>query len=82
MTWVFFLAKNLKALDHFKRNIYFIKKQTRHKFQTLNTKNGEEFMEFNNFLALSNIKYQMTILYTPQQNGVVECENCMVKEMA
>ena len=82
MCWVFFLSKKSEALSHFERWIAFIEKQTRHKVQTLRTKNGGEFVAFQDFLASSGIEHQTTIPYSPQQNGVAERKNCTVKEMA
>lgn len=46
--------------------------------------NGGEFTsnEFNSYCEEHRIRKELTTLYTPEQNGVVECKNKTVVEMA
>lgn len=60
-----------------------IKIQTRLKIRTLRTNNGGEYtsQDFNNFCTKTCIFHQLTIPYSPQQNGESERKNITVMEM-
>lgn len=50
----------------------------------LRTDNGKEYVssELSNFLRKEGIQHQLTVTYTPQQNGVAERKNRSLTEMA
>ena len=49
----------------------------------LRTDRGGEFIsaEFSDFCGQHGVKRQLTTAYTPQQNGIVECKNCIVMNL-
>lgn len=57
---------------------------TSRKIQTLRSDNGVEYVnnDFKNFLNDYGIRYQITICYTPEQNGVGKRVNRTIAEKA
>ena len=84
MTWVYFLRYKSEAFEYFKRFKAMTELQCGHKIKHLRSDRGGEFMssEFNDFCNVSGIQRQLTMSYTPQQNGVSERKNRTVVEMA
>ena len=60
-----------------------VENQCEQKIKVLRTDNGGEFTseEFNTFCKMAGIIHQLTVPYSPQQNGVVERKNRTVMEM-
>ena len=58
--------------------------ETGNKLKTLRSDNGGEYTsrQFEAYLAKEGIKHQLTVPYTPQQNGVSERRNRTLMEMA
>ena len=54
------------------------------KVKCLRSDNGGEYIDggFSEYCAAQGIRMEMTILGTPQQNGVAECMNRTLKERA
>lgn len=73
--FVFFLKKKDEDLTTFVEFKAFIEKQTRKQIKTLRTDNGGEYMS-------SGMIHQMTVAYTPEQNGVAERMNRTLTEKA
>ncbi|CAK9814306.1 Retrovirus-related Pol polyprotein from transposon TNT 1-94 [Anthophora quadrimaculata] len=71
----------LEAFRKYKRQV---EKQTGCAIKCLRTDNGREYLsrEFSKYLEEEGIKRQLSIEYTPQQNGVAERANRTLVEMA
>lgn len=78
------LRRRSDVLQAFKDYKHRVEKQTGKKIKKLRTDNGLEYLskEFNNFLKDEGISRQLTVEYTPQQNGVAERANRTLVEMA
>ncbi|KAL6321847.1 hypothetical protein AAG906_035546 [Vitis piasezkii] len=74
---------DFKALNSFKCFKRLVEKETGMYIKCLRTDRGGEFNseEFNEFCRQCGIKRQLTIAYTPQQNGVAERKNRTVMNM-
>ncbi|GKV19157.1 hypothetical protein SLEP1_g29451 [Rubroshorea leprosula] len=72
---VFLVFKKFKAL---------VENQSGCRIKKLKSDNGKEYTsaEFNNFCEEAGIQHQLTVSYTPEQNGVSERKNNTVMEMA
>jgi len=72
MTWVYFLKTKSQALLMFKNFKSMAETQSGQKIKVLRTDNGGEYIskEFNAFCLEAGIVHQLTIPYSPQQNGV------------
>ncbi|KAB2603157.1 hypothetical protein D8674_004162 [Pyrus ussuriensis x Pyrus communis] len=84
MTWVYFLRYKSEALEYFKRFKAMTELQCGYKIKYLRSDRGGEFLssEFSDYCNVSRIQRQLTMSYTPQQNGVLERKNRTVVEMA
>jgi hypothetical protein len=84
MVWVYFLRYKSDALTCFKKFKSMVELQSGFKVKCLRSDRGGEFTssEFNNLCETEGIQRQLTMAYTPQQNGVVERKNRTVVEMA
>lgn len=84
MTWVYFLKQKSEVFSVFKRFKQMIEVQSGLKIKVLRTDNGGEYTsnEFKAFCDEFGIVHQLTIPYSPQQNGVAERKNRTVMEMA
>lgn len=71
----------LEAFKHYKLKA---EKQTGKQIKKLRTDNGKEYLSnaFKNFLKNEGIVHQLSVEYTPQQNGVAERKNRTLVEMA
>jgi len=71
----------LKAFKNYKRRV---ENQTGQRIKKLRTDNGREYLsnEFKKFLEDEGIARQLSVEYTPQQNGVAERANRTIVEMA
>ncbi|CAL2236277.1 unnamed protein product [Prunus armeniaca] len=84
MAWVYFLRNKSNTFECFKKFKAMTELQSGHKVKSLRSDRGGEFMS-NEFLAYcseAGIQRQLTVAYSPQQNGVVERKNRTVIEMA
>ncbi|KAK2404761.1 putative mitochondrial protein [Trifolium repens] len=84
MTWVYFLTSKAHTFNVFKKFRAMVESQSGCKIKMLRSDNGKEYTsnEFNRFCEDMGIVHQLTVSYTPEQNGVSERKNRTVMEMA
>ena len=84
MSWVHFLESKSKTFEKFQKFKVMVEKQSDCHIKVLHTDRGEEFVskEFNLFCEESCIHRELTTPCTPKQNGIAECKNRTVVEMA
>ncbi|GLT36973.1 hypothetical protein SLA2020_113170 [Shorea laevis] len=84
MTWVDFLSNKSQVFFVFKKFKALVEKQSGYQLKTFRSDNGNEYtsFEFDKFCEDASIAHQLTIPYTPQQNGVAERKNRNIMEMA
>uniref|UniRef100_A0A5B7B4M6 Retrovirus-related Pol polyprotein from transposon TNT 1-94 n=1 Tax=Davidia involucrata TaxID=16924 RepID=A0A5B7B4M6_DAVIN len=84
MTWVYFMRQKSEVFVIFKKFKSLVEKQSGHFIKTLRSDRGKEYNsnEFNQFCEDEGMERQLTVGYTPQQNGVSERKNQTVMEMA
>ncbi|CAL8169979.1 unnamed protein product [Prunus armeniaca] len=84
MSWVYFLRHTSEALICFRKFKAMVELQCGFKVKCLRSDRGGEFLstKFSKLLESEGIQRQLSIAYTPQQNGVVERKNRTVVEMA
>ena len=80
---VYLISHKSDALDYFKRYTNLVENQLNVKIKTLRTDRGREYLsdQFKSFCDEKGIARQLTIPYTPQQNGVVERRNRTLLDM-
>lgn len=78
------LRKRSDVFQAFKNYKQMVEKQTGQRIKKLRTDNGTEYLsnDFKKFLQEEGIIHQLTVEYTPQQNGVAERANRTLTEMA
>ncbi|KAI5330266.1 hypothetical protein L3X38_029664 [Prunus dulcis] len=84
MVWVYFLRNKSNAFECFKKFKAMTELQSGHKVKSLRSDRGGEFMsnEFLTYCSEAGTQRQLTVAYSPQQNGVAERKNRTVIEMA
>ena len=84
MTWVYFLKEKSEVFNIFNKFKSHVEKESGCKIKCLRSDNGTEYTssKFKAFCEVEGIHRQMTVPYTPQQNGVSERKNRTVMEMA
>ena len=84
MMWVFFLEQKSEAFSKFLQFKAAVEKESGHEIKTLRTDRGGEFIykPFMEYCRTNGIKRQLTVRYTPQQNGVAERKNRTIVEMS
>jgi transposase InsO family protein len=84
MTWVYFMRQKSEVFVIFKKFKAFIEKQSGRSIKVLRSDRGKEYTsnEFDKFCEEEGVERQLTVGYTPQQNGVSERKNQTVMEMA
>ncbi|KAL4352088.1 hypothetical protein GQ457_06G029360 [Hibiscus cannabinus] len=84
MTWVYFMKEKSEVFKVFKKFNALAEVQSGGKLQKLRSDRGKEYTstEFDLFCEDEGIEHQLTVGYTPQQNGVSERKNRTVMEMA
>ncbi|BBN67207.1 transposable element gene [Prunus dulcis] len=84
MCWVFFLQHKSQAFNIFKRFKNMVELQSGYQIKKLRSDRGGEYtsLEFSKFCEEMGLERQLTIAYSPQQNGVAERKNHTVMEMA
>lgn len=80
---VAFLKNKSDVLVEFKKYKQAVERETGEKIKGLRTDNGKEYTsnDFSTFLSREGIRRQLTVEYTPQQNGVAERANRTLMEM-
>lgn len=80
----YFIAHKSDALKSFQDYKRYAENQTGQKIKAVRSDNGKEYknLNFNEFLKSNGIKRQLTVDYTPQQNGVAERRNRTLVKMA
>lgn len=83
-TFVYFLKEKSEAFEKIKDLKIFAETQTGKKLKVLRTDNGGEYVNkrVDDYLKSCGIKHQLTIAYTPEQNGVAERANRTITEKA
>jgi hypothetical protein len=74
----------VKLLVHFFNYKAMVENQLGKRIKCLRSDNGTEYLckEFESYLEKHGIKHEMTVAYTPEQNGVPERRNRTLVEMA
>lgn len=82
--FVYFLRTKNEVFEKFKLFKNYVECQTNKKIKVLRSDNGTEYKnkQFDEFLEKCGIKRQLTVPYTPQQNGIAERANRTLIEMA
>ena len=80
---IYLISHKLEALDCFIRYTNLVENKLSIKIKALKTDRGREYMsdQFKNIYDEKGIARQLTILYTPQQNGVAERWNITLFDM-
>ena len=84
MTWVYFLKEKSEVFGVFKKFKALAENQSGKRIKVLRSDRGKEYTsrEFERFCEDEGIERQLTVAYSPQQNGVSERKNRIVMEMA
>ncbi|CAL8992316.1 unnamed protein product [Prunus brigantina] len=83
MSWVYFIRNKSSALECFRKFKAMTELQSGYKIKGLSDRGGEFLSsEFNKFCDEFGIQRQLTVAYSPQQNGVAERKNRTMVEMA
>ncbi|KAI8124587.1 Retrovirus-related Pol polyprotein from transposon TNT 1-94 [Lucilia cuprina] len=82
--FVYFMKNKNEVLDKFKMFKLFVEKQLNRSIKCVRSDNGREYVnsQFDKFLEENGIQRQLTVPYTPQQNGISERANRTIVEMA
>ncbi|CAD7002894.1 unnamed protein product [Ceratitis capitata] len=82
--FTFFLKSKDEVFENFVTFKNMVERQTGQKIKALRSDNGREYINkrFDDFLKQHGIARQLTIPYSPQQNGVAERANRTLVEMA
>ena len=81
---VYFLKQKYEVFETFKVFKALVENMSGNKIKVLMTDNGKEYVNNNLHKLCHEIGIQMQhfVPYTPQHNGVAECKNGSLKEMA
>lgn len=82
--FTFYLKSKSEALHKFMDFKIYVENQTERKIKIFRTDNGGEYCssDFDDFCKRNGIQHQLTVAYTPQQNGVAERMNRTLVERA
>ncbi|KAL0410958.1 UNVERIFIED_CONTAM: Retrovirus-related Pol polyprotein from transposon TNT 1-94 [Sesamum latifolium] len=82
--WIYFLNQKSEAFSTFLKFKAQAERESGFLIKTLRTDRGGEFLynPFLDYFKENGIKRQLTVSYTPQQNGVAERKNRTIVEMA
>jgi hypothetical protein len=77
MTWVYFMRQKLEVFSIFKKFKCLVEKQSGYFIKVLRSDRGKEYTsnQFYKFCEDEGVERQLTVSYTPQQNGVSERKN-------
>ncbi|KAH0809106.1 hypothetical protein GEV33_013683 [Tenebrio molitor] len=81
---VYFMKKKSEVIEKFKEYKSLVEKKTEQKIKTVRSDNGTEYTShyLKDFLKQESIRHELTVEYTPQQNGVAERKNRSLEETA
>lgn len=81
-TFVYFLKCKSEVFNKLEKFKIFAELQTGQKLKTLRSDNGKEYVnkQMNEFMKKHGINHQLTVEYTPEQNGVAERANRTIVE--
>ncbi|RZB68411.1 Retrovirus-related Pol polyprotein from transposon TNT 1-94 [Glycine soja] len=84
MTWVYFLKEKSEVFGVFKKFKALAENQSGKRIKVLRSDRDKEYTsrEFERFCEDEGIERQLTVAYSPQQNGVSERKNRTIMEMA
>ncbi|TQD85937.1 hypothetical protein C1H46_028483 [Malus baccata] len=84
MCWVYFLKCKSEVFRIFKMFKAMTELQTGYKLKKIRSDRGGEYtsLEFEKFCEDVGIEKQLTVAYSPQQNGIAERKNRTIVEMA
>ncbi|KAM1631761.1 hypothetical protein ACFX13_019901 [Malus domestica] len=84
MCWVFFLQHKSQVFNIFKRFKSMVELQSGYQIKKLRSDRGGEYtsLEFSRFCEDMGLERQLTVAYSPQQNGVAERKSRTIIEMA
>lgn len=82
--FVYCLKSKTQVFDKFKGFKARVENESDHKIKKLHTDNGKEYItnEFQDYLRSNGIQHQLTVTYTPEQNGTAERMNRTLVEKA
>ena len=83
-TWTLFLKSKDQAFECFKSLVPQLENACKRKLRAIRSDNGLEFVnsEFNEYCRERGIEHNFSSARTPQQNGVIECKNRTLEDMA
>ncbi|PHT36714.1 hypothetical protein CQW23_24414 [Capsicum baccatum] len=83
-SWVYILKEKSETLDKFKEFKAMVEKQSGYYVKILRSDRGGEYTAnlFEDFVKEHGIIHQLTVRYTPQQNGVAERKNRTILDLA
>ena len=83
-SWVYIIKTKDQVFQCFLEWKALVEKATKKKVRTFRTDNGGEYTssQFENYFKAEGIRHELTVPKTPQQNGVTECLNQTLVEMA
>ncbi|KAE8707740.1 TMV resistance protein N-like [Hibiscus syriacus] len=83
-TWVYFLKQKSEVFEVFKKFKAAVERESGRKIKAMRSDRGGEFTsrEFQEFCEANGIRRPMTVLRSPQQNGVAERKNRTILDMA
>lgn len=83
MLWVYFPRLKSEVFEAFKKFKVLVETQSEKKIKAIRSDRGGEYgsEEFTKFLEEAGIQRQLTVAYTPQQNGVAERRNRTLLEL-
>jgi hypothetical protein len=81
---VYFMKKKSEVIEKFNEYKCLVEKKTERKIKTVRSDNGTEYTShyLEDFLKQEGIRHELTVEYTPQQNGVAERKNRSLVETA
>ena len=81
---VYFMNSKAEVFEKFREFEAITTNESGQRIGTLRTDNGEEYVskDFEAYLISKGIKHELTIAYTPEQNGVAERMNRTLMESA
>jgi len=84
MTWVYFLKAKLEVFRVCNKFKAFVEKKSEKQIKVLRSNCGKEYTsrKFEKLCKDEGIERQLTVAYSPQQNGVLERQNRTIMEMA
>jgi len=79
-----FLKSKSKGINAFKVYMLMAEKQIRKRIKFVQSNNGTKYRnrEFDDFLSNNGIKQRLTVLHTPEQNGITKRKNWILCETA